>query len=126
MLLRDEKWSTWTSLLGWPVQGIWSDTSDGTDINCCDRSNSNYSGKDHTPDNYFFLAVGNNTNQIKVHRLMIHIYDRYPCVQRGSQAVIGRGHSSPVTLIKFSSDDQYLISIGGLDMTILLWKVIKK
>jgi microtubule-associated protein-like 6 len=97
MLLRNEKWHTWTSLLGWPVQGIWKENSDGTDVNCCDRSHSNYSGKDQPPDNYYLLAVGNDYNEVKIHR--------YPCVQRDTDAVIGRGHSSPVSQLRFSMDD---------------------
>ena len=30
--------STWTSVLGWPVQGIWAKNSDNTDVNAVDRS----------------------------------------------------------------------------------------
>ena len=30
---RDEKWYTWTTILGWPVQGIWEKGMDGSDIN---------------------------------------------------------------------------------------------
>jgi hypothetical protein len=67
--LRDEHWATWTSLLGWPVQGIWSETSDGSDINCVDRSHHNYSGDNKPPDNYYFLAVGNDFNEVKIYRL---------------------------------------------------------
>ena len=35
---RDRAWATWTSNLGWPVQGVWKDDSDGTDVNACCRS----------------------------------------------------------------------------------------
>ena len=37
--LRDEKWHTWTVTLGWPVQGIWPECADGTDINSVDCNN---------------------------------------------------------------------------------------
>ena len=73
--LRDEKWQSWTITLGWPVQGIWSETSDGTDINCVERSHNKYSGDekdDKPPDNYYLLAVGNDYSEVKVYR--------YPCV----------------------------------------------
>jgi echinoderm microtubule-associated protein-like 6 len=35
---RDERWHTWTSVLGFPVMGIWPEFADGTDINAVDRS----------------------------------------------------------------------------------------
>ena len=36
--LKDTKWDTWTSTLGWPVQGIWPKHADGTDVNAACRS----------------------------------------------------------------------------------------
>ena len=38
--LRDTEWATWTCTLGWPVQGIWPELADGTDINAVARSAS--------------------------------------------------------------------------------------
>lgn len=35
---RDEHWQTWTCILGWPVQGIFSGSMDGSDINGVARS----------------------------------------------------------------------------------------
>ncbi len=43
--LKDEPWYTWTTTLGWPVQGIWESEMDGTDINAIDRSNNSYAKK---------------------------------------------------------------------------------
>ena len=37
-VFKDEKWASWTCILGWPVQGIWPPCSDGSDINSVDRS----------------------------------------------------------------------------------------
>ena len=34
------QWDSWSCVMGWPVMGIWSDYSDGTDINALARSNS--------------------------------------------------------------------------------------
>lgn len=42
---RDEEWATWTVTLGWPVQGIWEQEMDGSDINAVDRSNKTYNDK---------------------------------------------------------------------------------
>lgn len=44
------------------MQGIWGPTDCGTEINCVDRSNRNYSGTPKPPDNYYFLAVGDDYN----------------------------------------------------------------
>ena len=36
--LRDTEWSSWSSLLGWHVRGIWAPNSEGTDIHTVDAS----------------------------------------------------------------------------------------
>lgn len=43
-MLRDERWATWTTTLGWPVQGIWPKYTDGTFINSVDRSHMSVNG----------------------------------------------------------------------------------
>ncbi|CAD8173443.1 unnamed protein product [Paramecium pentaurelia] len=115
-ILRDEKWATWTNILGWPVQGIWRDDYNGQEINCVCRSNSPFAPKQ--PDNYYLLAVGNDFNEVLLYR--------YPCINKKSEPIQRRGHSSPISQVKFTQDDQYLVTMGGEDMTILLWRVIKK
>merc|ERR1712159_58895 len=59
--LKDVEWATFTSVLGWPVQGIWPDYSDGTHYNACDRS------KDQS-----IVAAVDDFGQVKVFR--------YPCL----------------------------------------------
>ncbi|CAD8171847.1 unnamed protein product [Paramecium pentaurelia] len=115
--LRDEKWLTWTTPYGWPVQGIWPDIQDGSDINAAVRSNKTYNEKDKPPDNYYLIATGDDNSQIKIFR--------YPCVKKGSQYILGRGHSSHITNIAWSMEDHYLFSIGGEDNSIFQWKVSK-
>lgn len=66
--LRDEKWLTWTATLGWPVQGIWPELSDGGDINAAVRTNHTYSGADKPPDNYHLIATGDDNSAIKIFR----------------------------------------------------------
>lgn len=106
---RDEDWNTWTVVLGWPVQGIWEPTMDGSDINAVDRSS-----KPHD-DGYRLLATGDDHGKVKVFR--------YPCMVENSKAVEGLGHSSHVTMVKFSKSGQYLFSAGGNDTCIFQWKV---
>jgi len=38
--LRDEKWNSWTTILGWPVQEIFRDNWDGSDVNMVHRSDN--------------------------------------------------------------------------------------
>ena len=82
---------------------------DGTDLNSVDRSNSAYYG------GVKLLASGDDFGKV---RLL-----EYPCVLKNSQGVIGKGHSSHVTCVKFSQNDKMLISTGGEDQTVLQWEV---
>lgn len=68
MNYRDEKWFTWTASLGWPVQGIWPELNDGSDINTVDRSHKTISGTDKPPDNYYLIATGDDYGQVKIYR----------------------------------------------------------
>ncbi|CAK72848.1 unnamed protein product (macronuclear) [Paramecium tetraurelia] len=115
--LRDEKWLTWTTPFGWPVQGIWPDIQNAFDINAAVRSNQTYTLSDKPPDNYYLIATGDDNSQIKIFR--------YPCVKKASGYVLGKGHSSHITNIAWSVDDQYLFSTGGEDNSIFQWKINK-
>ncbi|KAG6611619.1 putative microtubule-associated protein [Phytophthora cinnamomi] len=102
--LRDVKWATWTCTLGWPVQGIWPECADGTDINAVSASSSRT-----------ILASGDDSSNVK--------FFRYPCIPKGSKFIACRGHSSHVANVRFSFDDKYLISVGGNDRSIFQWKL---
>ncbi|KAE9039083.1 Echinoderm microtubule-associated protein-like 6 [Phytophthora rubi] len=102
--LRDVKWATWTCTLGWPVQGIWPECADGTDINAVCASSSRTT-----------LASGDDSGNVK--------FFRYPCIPKGSKFIACRGHSSHVANVRFSFDDKYLISVGGNDRSIFQWKL---
>ena len=109
--LRDEFWSSWTLPLGWPVQGIWPPCADGSDINSADRTTQPH------PDGYHLLATGDDFSLVKIFR--------YPSAEDNAEYVTGRGHSSHVTAVKFSKDDQYLYSAGGNDTCVFQWKITK-
>ncbi|KAK1947175.1 Echinoderm microtubule-associated protein-like 6 [Phytophthora citrophthora] len=102
--VRDVKWATWTCTLGWPVQGIWPDCADGTDINAVCASSSRT-----------ILASGDDSGNVK--------FFRYPCIPKGSKFIACKGHSSHVANVRFSFDDKYLISVGGNDRSIFQWKL---
>jgi microtubule-associated protein-like 6 len=110
-MLKDEPWYTWSCVIGWPVQGIYPPSSDGTDINATDRTIKKYGNNE-----YELVATADDFSMVKIYR--------YPCTEKGAQAVIGRGHSSHVTKVRFAQEDSYLISTGGDDQCVFQWKVI--
>ena len=61
--MRDYEWDTWTSVLGWPVNGIWKPYSDGTDVNTLDR----------THNKPYEVAIGTDSNFVNLFR--------YPCLK---------------------------------------------
>ncbi len=106
---KDEMWATYTVPLGWPSQGIWPPRADGSDVNTVDRSHTFH------PDGYQLIASGDDFSKVKIFR--------YPSSEEGSQGLMGKGHSSHVTNVKFASDDQNLYSTGGNDTCVFRWKI---
>ena len=84
--------------------GIWPKFSDGSDINAIDKSNMAHANGTE------ILATGDDFGKVKLFK--------YPCIQEHSNYVAGKGHSSHVSNVKFTIDDQHLISIGGNDQCI--------
>ena len=101
--LKDVKWDTWTCTIGWPVKSIWTKGMDGTDINAVCRSRTSH-----------LLATGDDFGKVKLFR--------YPCIDDNAESLVYHGHSSHVTNIKWSYLDSYLVSTGGNDKCIMLWK----
>lgn len=94
--------------MGWPVYGIWPKFADGTDITCVDRSNYKH------PAGYELLAAGDDFGRLKIYR--------YPCVQKGSQSILCTGHTSYITGAKWGRRDDWLVSVGGEDNAVMIWK----
>jgi microtubule-associated protein-like 6 len=103
---KDEKWSTWTCPIGWPSQGIWPPCSSGDDINAVDRDK-----------NRTVLVTADDFGKVKLFK--------YPCAIEKASFKKFIGHSSHVTNIKFSHNDEYVISTGGNDKSIFQWKYYK-
>lgn len=100
--LRDTMWKTWSLNLGFPVQGIYGNCIDLTDINTVERSKNGQ-----------ILAIGDDNGQIKLFN--------YPCIDKNSLSDTYYGHSAHVTKLSFTAGDDLLISTGGGDMTVLVW-----
>ena len=84
--------------MGWPVQGVYPPCSDGLDVNSLERSHDGQ-----------FIVTGDDFSFVK-----LFWYPNF----KGSSYLKFIGHSSHVTNVRFSSDDNYVISIGGNDKSI--------
>jgi microtubule-associated protein-like 6 len=100
-------WMTQSCVFGWTVQGLWPANSyDSSEINAVDRS---YNMK--------YLATGEDSGNVRILR--------YPSVIPASQAIILQGHSSHVTNVKWTIDNQ-LVSVGGNDKCFFVWSITEK
>lgn len=107
--VRDVPWHSWTSTLGWPVQGIFNGAAgvpvEG-DVHAACRSQSRA------------LLVSGGTSSVNS---SIKLF-RFPCVERGTPVLFG-GHAAAVTDIAFMASDQQVVSLGGNDGTVFVWSV---
>eukprot|EP01119_Soliformovum_irregulare_P013844 TRINITY_DN3722_c0_g1_i1.p1 TRINITY_DN3722_c0_g1~~TRINITY_DN3722_c0_g1_i1.p1 ORF type:complete len:1927 (-),score=428.61 TRINITY_DN3722_c0_g1_i1:16-5796(-) len=104
--IQSTKWASWTGILGDEMAGMWQPNSDGTDINSTDRA--------HSGD---ILATGDDFGYVRLFK--------YPCPE-GAAGKKFAGHSAHVTTVRFSYDDNYLLSVGGGDASIFQWKHVHK
>uniref|UniRef100_A0A8C7RAR7 EMAP like 1 n=1 Tax=Oncorhynchus mykiss TaxID=8022 RepID=A0A8C7RAR7_ONCMY len=102
---RDIPWATSNCTLGFQVFGLWSDGSDGTDINAVSRSNDKR-----------LLVTGDDFGKVQLFS--------FPCSQFRAPSHVYGGHSSHVTNVKFLFDDSCLVSTGGKDMSVMQWRVV--
>lgn len=102
---RDEIWESWSCIIGWPVQGIFPDASDGSDVNMVDRS-----------ANRDVLVTADDFGKVKLFN--------YPVVTPKAHFNKYGGHSAHVTNVKFLQNNQYVISTGGGEKSIFQWKYI--
>ncbi|KAK5925768.1 hypothetical protein CgunFtcFv8_021400 [Champsocephalus gunnari] len=96
-------WSTWTSVLGEEVLGVWPRSSERAEVNCGCVSHSGLS-----------LATGDDFGLIKLFQ--------FPCSDKFAKHKRYFGHSAHVTNVRFSCDDKFLISAGGSDCSLFVWR----
>ncbi|KAM4730013.1 echinoderm microtubule-associated protein-like 6 isoform 3-T3 [Anableps anableps] len=98
-------WATWTSILGDEVLGIWPRNADKADVICACVSHAGLS-----------LVSGDDFGLVK-------LFD-FPCTEKFAKHKRYLGHSPHVTNIRFSHDDKYVISTGGDDCSVFVWKCL--
>jgi WD40 repeat protein len=101
---RDTSWASWTSMLGFPVVGIWSGAGDASDVNAVDRD----LGGD-------LLVTADDSGQVRLFN--------YPCVIESAPSRTYRGHSSHVACVRFSTSGRWVSSAGSLDRAVLQFRV---
>lgn len=107
--LKDRKeinritWASWTSVLGNEVIGVWPRNADKADVNCANLSSSGFS-----------LATGDDFGFVKLFE--------FPVTEKFAPFKRYVGHSAHVTNVRFTCDDRFLISAGGDDCCVFVWK----
>ena len=104
--LKDVEWASQTCTLGWSVKGLWSKINDGTLYTASDRS---YEGS--------ALIAGDNYGRLKL--------VKYPCPDGDALPKLYYGHTGAVRRVRFSANDTHVVSIGGKDRALMVWKVVR-
>jgi WD40 repeat protein len=103
-LEADTDWKTWTCVLGFPVMGIWDPESDGTDVNSVDVCKRRQ-----------LIVTADDFGGVNLMR--------WPAVAKSAAKKVNFGHAAHVMNVRFTCDDGYVISVGGKDRAIMLWKL---
>uniref|UniRef100_A0AAR2KFA6 HELP domain-containing protein n=1 Tax=Pygocentrus nattereri TaxID=42514 RepID=A0AAR2KFA6_PYGNA len=98
-------WASWTSVLGDEVLGVWPRNADKADVNCASVSHAGLN-----------VVTGDDFGLVK-------LFD-FPCPEKFAKHKRYFGHSAHVTNIRFSYDDKYVISVGGNDCSVFVWRCI--
>ena len=102
---RDEQWSTLSCTLGWSVQGIVHSENSFRATQSCAIAHSRG-----------VIAAG-SFGKLKLFR--------YPCVDHHSSSWSQRAHGESVVSIRWSCNDEYVVSVGGSDLAICQWRHIQ-
>ena len=104
--LRDAEWASWTVPFGWPVQGIWPNFADGTDINSAAVS---HNGR--------VVATADDFGLVKLFG--------FPAPRKGWAHDTYRGHSSHVMGCRWLAGDAALVTVGGHDRGVFVWRALE-
>jgi microtubule-associated protein-like 6 len=103
-VIRDEKWSTWTSPIGWHVRGLWYFEPQGVETISAQRS-----------WNGMLLAAGTNVGRVFV--------VKYPCPEKAG-FVTDSAHCGPISQIAWCAGDGTIVTTGSRDHSILQWRCV--
>uniref|UniRef100_A0A9J7WVP8 EMAP like 5 n=1 Tax=Cyprinus carpio carpio TaxID=630221 RepID=A0A9J7WVP8_CYPCA len=98
-------WATWTSVLGDEVVGIWSRNTDKADVTCACVSHSGLN-----------IVTGDDFGMVK-------LFD-FPCTEKFAKHKRFLGHSAHLTNIRFTNGDRFVVSAGGDDRSLFVWRCV--
>lgn len=102
--LRDTAWSTYSCTMAWATQGIWHASPErfiGVNSCLCIPEVED-------------LVTGDDSNRVNLYR--------YPAVDTHAVYLSYTGHAAPVQTVRVSANRRFVISVGGDDRTVLLWR----
>ena len=97
---KDMEWATYTSKIGWDVEGIYPSGEDGSHINAVNTSSDKH-----------LLATADDFGLLNVYR--------YPCLNLKHKARSYCGHSEHVVRTVFNPDASRIFTVGGYDKAII-------
>ncbi|XP_035665334.1 echinoderm microtubule-associated protein-like 1 [Branchiostoma floridae] len=104
--MRDVTWDTQTCVFGFHVFGMWQQGADGHDTLPCDAVGSRA-----------LLASADTHGKVNLFR--------FPCSTFQAPGHVYPGHGSHVTSVSFLQGDDWLISTGGMDCSVIQWQVVR-
>lgn len=116
--MKDVSWQTQTCVLSWAVQGVWPSSSSGSggDTTTADASSS---------DSYIHATDRANQSSVVVsgdHVATLRFH-HYPVLSKDGPHHRVLGHSHSISNVEFTKNDEYLVSMGSVDRSIVQWKL---
>ena len=99
-------WESITCVLNNEIKGIWPKYSCTNDVNSCDTIRNSFD----------VVVTADDFGLVKLFK--------YPCEVKGAKFKKYTGHSAHVTNVRFTLDNQSVISVGGADHAIFQWSYI--
>lgn len=70
----------------------------------------------HRANTENMLVAGDTSGFVKLHR--------FPCISKDTPPVKAVGHVKDISKVRFTCDGKYAISVGKVDRSVIVWKVL--
>ena len=104
--VKDMNWATWTLPIGFPVKNLQLWFPEPDDCTALQQSNSGD-----------LIAIGDRYGFLRIMS--------FPVIEEEMGYRKSRGHCAPLRNLKWSNDDEFLISTGAGDGCVIMWKHFK-